>query len=242
MKKIYFLFLFVATFSFAQPGNLCTDPIVISGLPFTTTDNTANYGDNYDPPTTTSIACGAGTSGNYYLGGNDVIYAYTPTSNGYISLQIPSALAWTGLFVYTSCTGIGTPPLACSCSSGAGNRVINNLSVTAGQTYFIVISSWPTPQTVAYTLNVTTAPLDAADFSATKTIELYPNPVKNDLTINSGLNIKSITVFNINGQRMMEKTVSNNTVSLSELAVGYYLVQLTDTDGVVYSKKLLKSN
>lgn len=242
MKKFYFLFLFVAVSAFSQQGSLCSDPIVIAALPFSTTDNTANYGDNYDPPTSTPIACGAGTAGNYYLSGNDVIYAYTPTTSGTVKIEIPSSVAWTGLFVFSSSAEIGAPPVACNCSSSSGNRTINNMPVMAGQTYYIVISSWASPQTIAYTLNITSTSLNDADFRNTKTIELYPNPVRNELTINADLSIKSIAVFNINGQLMMQKSVSNNIVSLSELAVGYYLVQLTDTDGNVFSKKLLKSN
>lgn len=62
MKKLYCYFLFASLGIFAQTGSLCTDPNVIAALPFTTSDNTSNHGDNYDPPTSASIACGAGTA------------------------------------------------------------------------------------------------------------------------------------------------------------------------------------
>src|SRR6478672_4755731 len=152
MKKITFFFkalcasfLFLGLTTHAQVGTLCTNPIVITSMPYSTTDNTANYADNYDPPTGTPISCGAGTAGNYYISGNDVIYSYTPAQNATLTLQIPGAVAWTGLFVFTSCAGIGSAPYACNCSSAAGNRTINNMAVTAGQTYYILISSWATP-------------------------------------------------------------------------------------------------
>src|SRR4051812_37924830 len=120
MKKLYLSLLFVSFGAFAQPGNLCTDPIVINTLPVSLSDNTANYGDNYDPPVATPIACGAGTAGNYYLTGNDVVYAYTPTVNGNVNIQLPNVVGWVGLFVFLECADIGTPPYACNCSSAAG--------------------------------------------------------------------------------------------------------------------------
>lgn len=242
MKKNYLLFLFVTGSVFAQQGNLCTDPIVITSLPYTTTDDTANYGDNYDPQTTTHPDCNGETYGNYYHGGNDVIYAYTPTSNGTIKVELPNVVAWTGLFIYTSCENIGIQYAGCSKSAAAGNRTIDNFAVTAGQTYYIYLSTWPSPQTFAYTLNVTNLSLDTSNFEDIKAINLYPNPVKKELIIDSNLNIKSLAIFTINGQHILQKNVSNNTVSLSELAIGCYIVQLIDTDGVVYFKKLLKSN
>jgi len=157
MKKnyIWLLMLFVFSFSNAQVGTTCEDPIVIESLPFSTTDNTANYADNYDPQTVTHPVCAGGTNGNYYHGGNDVIYSFTPTADASVNFRLPSVVAWTGMFIYTDCANIGISYAACSTSAAAGNREINDFAVTAGQTYYILISTWPTPQTFAYTLNVT---------------------------------------------------------------------------------------
>src|SRR5690606_2775638 len=66
--------------AFSQVGTLCNDPIVIASLPYTTTDNTANYADNYDPDTDFWLPINGVEDeyANYYHGGNDVIYSYTP--------------------------------------------------------------------------------------------------------------------------------------------------------------------
>lgn len=147
--------LFVFSFSNAQVGTTCEDPIVIASLPFTTTDNTANYADVYNPQTATNPVCAGGTNGNYYHGGNDVVYSFTPTTDTSVNFRLPSVVGWTGMFIYTDCANIGIQYAACSTSSAGGNREINDFVVTAGQTYYILISSWPDPQTFAYTLNVT---------------------------------------------------------------------------------------
>ncbi len=248
MKKTTFLFkIFIVIFLFsgnlnAQIGTLCTNPIVITSMPFTTTDNTSNYADNYDPPTATPISCGAGTSGNYYISGNDVIYSYTPTVNQSLTLQIPGAVAWTGMFVFTSCAGIGSAPYACNCSSGAGTRSINNMLVTAGQTYYILISSWTSPQTIPYTLNIT-AVLDTDDFSST-TINTFPNPVHDYLQIsNDNQTISDVTVYNLFGQEVIREnwTGKNNTsLDMTKLSAGTYLLSVI-MDGKTETKKIIKN-
>ncbi|MGL2967439.1 T9SS type A sorting domain-containing protein [Flavobacterium sp. XGLA_31] len=240
MKKIYFTFLLFTGFMMAQPGNLCTDPIVITTLPYSTTDNTGNYGDNYDPPTATPISCGAGTSGNYYLGGNDVIYSYTPSANGTVTIQMPSSPGWTGLFVFTSCSDIGSPPYACNCSSSAGTRSINNMAVTAGQTYYIVISSWPSPQTIAYTLNITDTTLSNNEVSSPKNVTLYPNPVKNILYLDyPEIDIINANIINVNGQCLNVK-LNENQINVENLSAGFYILDLTTSEGVHYHKNFIK--
>ena len=241
MQKLYTLFLFMTVGMYAQPGILCTDPIVITNLPYSTTDNTSNYGDNYDPPTATPISCGAGTSGNYYLGGNDVVYAYTPTANGTITIQIPSSVAWTGLFVFTSCAGIGSAPYACNCSSGTGNRTINDMSVTAGETYYIVISSWPSPQSIAYTLNVTQTNLASNEVDQTKSLSLYPNPVRHELFLETNALIKNASIINVNGQRLSAKLQDNNSINVEGLSAGFYILEMTTEEGVTLHKNFIKA-
>jgi hypothetical protein len=241
MKKIYILLLFCSLGVFAQPGNLCTDPIVISALPYTTTDDTANYADNYDPSTSTPVSCGAGTAGNYYLGGNDVIYSYTAPTTGTVTIQIPSALGWTGLFVFANCADIGTAPYACSCSSASGNRTISNMPVTAGQTYYIVISSWPSPQTVAFTLTIIDTTLGNHELALTQEVILYPNPVKDNLMLDSSLNTVKGTIFTSNGQRIESKSIVNNQINVSNLQAGFYILELVTEGGQTVHKNFVKA-
>lgn len=242
MKKIYFSFLLLASGMFAQTGSLCTDPIIITSLPLSVSDNTANYGDNYDPDTATSIACGAGTLGNYYLGGNDVIYSYTPTASGTVSIQLPSSVGWVGLFVFTSCSGIGSAPYACNCSSAAGDRTINNMSVTAGETYYIVISSWPSPQTIAYTLNVTNGALGTKDIGQLKSLKLYPNPATNLLNLDTDAAITKATVITVNGQRLETKLTNSTQINVENLQNGFYILEVSADDGSMVYKNFVKGS
>jgi len=135
------------------PGEVCENPIIIDPiLPYTTTDNTSNYLDDYNG--VPGADCG---SGNGYLNGDDVVYAYTPTADTSIDIELTDITdGYTGIFVYTDCSNIGT-----QCESGALNSfplddlLIDNFTVLNGQTYYIVISTWATPQTTGYNLTIT---------------------------------------------------------------------------------------
>ena len=142
----------IGPFTFCTPalGESCAAPIVVTGLPYTTTDNTSNYGDNAAIEGSPG-ATGCGTTSDY-LGGNDVVYAYTPTTTGYIDILMTPTATWSGIFVYDDCADIGVNCIGGASGSDTNPRNITNLAVTAGTTYYIVISTWPAPQTTGYTL------------------------------------------------------------------------------------------
>lgn len=239
MRKLYFILL-ASMGAFAQ-GSLCTDPIVIPGLPYSTSDHTANYLDSYDPPTGSSPSCAATTYGNQYHSGNDVIYAYTPTTSGTIKVEIPAALGWTGMFIYTDCANIGVSYAACATGTTNGPRTINNFAVTAGQTYYIFISSWEAPQTVPYTLNVTSLTLGVDDFQQHREVRLYPNPVSQNVKIETALSIAKAAVYNANGQRLDVKMTGNEIIT-DHLPSGFYVLELMTDDGLTMRKNFVKSS
>jgi gliding motility-associated-like protein len=144
-------------FTTASPGTSCSAPIQVATLPYSTTDTTSNYTDN---PTIEGSpgASGCGSTNNY-LAGNDVVYAYTATTSGTINVSMtPTATStFSGIFAYNSCSNIGVNCLAGVANAAVTPRVFD-LPVTAGTTYYFVISTWanPTPNFVAYTLVIQT--------------------------------------------------------------------------------------
>lgn len=141
----------VATLPPPVTGSTCADPIIVT-LPYTTTDNTANYEDtNYEG---SPGATGCGTTSSY-LGGNNVVYAYTATSDTTIKINLTSTDTWKGMFVYNNCADIGSVCAAGASTSGTGALNIDPFTVVSGQTYYIVLGTWPAPDTMAYTLNIT---------------------------------------------------------------------------------------
>ena len=249
MEKYLFLISFFSITCYsAQIGTTCENPIIIGSLPYTTTDDTANYADNYDPDPNTNLSCGWHNYGNYFHIGNDVIYSYTASTTGTIRIEIPSsaAKAWTGMFVYTSCSNIGINNAACTTSMTDGEAlIINDFSVTAGQTYYILISSWgglpSLPQTVSYTLNVTTQTLGTNDpkVNQNKTY-IYPNPAEKELHFKSSKKIHSATIYTIDGKKIRTLKVSNNLISVEDLTEGSYIVEFTDISNDLSTKIFIK--
>jgi large repetitive protein len=137
------------SFATQSPGQVCEAPINIGSLPYSTTDNTSNYGDNYNG---SPGATGCNTTSGY-LGGDDVFYAYTAPSNGVIQINMSPTATWSGLFVYNSCANVGVSCVAGVANSATTPRVIE-LPVVAGTTYYIVISTFPAPQNTGYTLTI----------------------------------------------------------------------------------------
>jgi len=135
-------------------GGVCTDPIVINALPYNTTDDTANYQDDYEGVPGDSSSCGVQWS---YLNGDDVVYSYTAASDATINVFMTPDDNYAGIFVYDSCDDIGV-----ECVAGFGNSYANpipdidfDMNVYAGTTYYFVISTWASPQTVGYDLSIT---------------------------------------------------------------------------------------
>ncbi|HRE77925.1 MAG TPA: choice-of-anchor J domain-containing protein, partial [Flavobacterium sp.] len=135
-------------FTTSSPGLTCDSAIPVGGLPYSTTDNTANYLDNIDG----NPGAGCGAAGNF-LNGNDVFYSYTADFDGVVNITMTPTGNNSGLFVYNSCDNVGVSCIAGVSSNNATPRVID-LPVVSGQTYYIVISTSGTPATIAYTLSL----------------------------------------------------------------------------------------
>lgn len=71
-------------------------------------------------------------------------------------------------------------------------------------------------------------------------LNMYPNPVKNGvLYITSDSNTeKSVTVFDVLGKQVVNAKTSNNSVSLTNLKNGIYIVQISE-NGKTETKKLI---
>lgn len=84
------------------------------------------------------------------------------------------------------------------------------------------------------------AALGVAKFD-TATIKMYPNPVKNSLTIDANNSIQKVSVYNILGQEVLTVNPKNESTTLqtSALQKGTYIVK-TDIDGNISTNKLIK--
>ena len=145
VSLLFQLLIVFGTNVIAQIGATCGAPLMVTSLPYTLSGNTGTYGNNYTlanlPPLTGALVTN-GTGSNYYLdSGNDVVFSYTPSTNETININatFPSA-GWHSLFVLKGCPFTST--VAYHTSTSGTSRSIPGLAVTAGETYYVIISNW----------------------------------------------------------------------------------------------------
>jgi len=149
MKHLFTTLLCVCSFwyvNFAQ-GNICEDPIIVNSLPYTLSETTSDYGDDYSP--------NEGPCFSDYLGGDDIVFEYTPMVDEIIDIVLTGTDNYVGLFVFldcpfTTCLALDEAPFS--------NPQITGLELDAGTTYYLVISSWPPPQSTFFELSISQTP------------------------------------------------------------------------------------
>ena len=202
-----------ATFTTTLPGQVCVAPIVIGSLPYITTDNTGNYGDPND--VIQPLTC-SGSAANY-MDGNDVFYSFTPTFTGNIAITLNPTVANSSIHVFATCPSPSAVCLAGVVNNTANPRNINPFPVTAGTTYYIVISSLTGTQTVGYTLNIqqvfctqpnaltatgitsTSATLSWGNPSGATSWEVSVAPAPYGLPVGAGTTVTTNTGWNFTG-------------------------------------------
>ena len=91
--------------------------------------------------------------------------------------------------------------------------------------------------------------LPAPDLSATMYIGIeedltdisllvYPNPTKDYISINSNEHIITVDVYNLNGKRIIHKHQATQTLDLSQMSPGVYILQV-ETAHKTYSRKIM---
>ena len=138
-------------FSTVSVGDNCAVAIPIDALPYNVTDDTANYSNYYSG----SPGDGCADTIYSYIGGNDVVYSYTSTSDSSINVSMNPDGTYAGIFAYDSCENIGVQCYAAALNGSSTDNLSFDMDVSAEMTYYIVISTWPSPYTVGYDLVIT---------------------------------------------------------------------------------------
>lgn len=81
--------------------------------------------------------------------------------------------------------------------------------------------------------------LSSSNFSQNNLeVSLYPNPVNNVLNIETALELQSVEIYNIQGQRV--KISNQKQLNVSDLAKGIYLVKIQNNENSILTKKFIK--
>lgn len=82
--------------------------------------------------------------------------------------------------------------------------------------------------------------LSTNDVNLENSVNIYPNPTKNKLYI-AGNNIEEITIYTINGKKLLTKNLDTNSVDVSALQSGMYFINIKSINGSTTVKKFLKN-
>lgn len=131
----------------AQGGSCAAASAAPVTLPYSATgQTTCGMGNTYTGMNT--VVCGNGI----YLDGEDILYVFTPTATGLVTINVTSSSSWVGLFLYQGCPTGGS--CVSNATSSSGNQSLSNVFVTAGVTYYVVVDKWLTPTCFTFNINI----------------------------------------------------------------------------------------
>lgn len=129
-------------------GQNCATAFPIPSLPYSQNGfTTCGRGDTY----------GSGSvCGSPYMDGEDFLFRYVSPGNECIEIKVENSFSYTGVFVYNGCPNlIGTSCIA-QRGSPNGDPQIRNVNLVAPGTYYIMVSTWPTPNCTPFNMRVST--------------------------------------------------------------------------------------
>ncbi|SMC32045.1 T9SS type A sorting domain-containing protein [Moheibacter sediminis] len=83
--------------------------------------------------------------------------------------------------------------------------------------------------------------LSNVEFENQGEIKIYPNPVKENLHLETSAQIEKIELFNIIGQKLKEFNLNSKTLNLSKESKGIYILKIQMKNGKVETKKIIKN-
>jgi uncharacterized protein YjdB len=92
-------------------------------------------------------------------------------------------------------------------------------------------------------ITISNQSLGFAEINANKTIEIYPNPVKETFRIKGANETSSLKIYNLLGKEVKEVTISNvndQQINISDLNNGIYLLYIFNNNEKIYSQKIIK--
>ncbi len=158
------------------PPSECINAYVIPSIPFTQTGQTTCCAGNN---VTSAMACASS-----YQIGEDFLYVYTPTQNEIVDILISNTLNMTGVFVTEGCPSAGGVCVGMNVQN-AGNPFVCGVSFTAGNTYYIMVDTWPGPACTPFNIDIlpSVGPPCALNYSPSL-IPFFPDPnAGTDITI-----------------------------------------------------------
>jgi hypothetical protein len=89
-----------------------------------------------------------------------------------------------------------------------------------------------------YTIDLTT--LGQSEFENNLNVITSPNPAKNIINVQTTETIKEVSVYNLLGKKVTVNQLSTNSIDVSNLAQGVYIIKVINEDDKMFSSKFIK--
>lgn len=232
--------LAVATVTYCtSQGNSVADE-KIGKVVFATINNTSTGGTGYTNFTNLSTNVARGSSNTITITPSWTSTKYSEGYAVFIDYNQDGDFADSGETVFTKAastatTATGTITIPATATLGA-TRMRVSMKYNAIPTSCEAFSYG---QVEDYTVNIT-ASAKIEEASRTISFSLYPNPVKGDVLTISNLEIDSnYRIFNMIGQELSKGKIENETINVSNIATGTYIIEVSNANGST-SKRFIK--
>ena len=227
----------------AGPGNFVSSQFTTASI--TTCPGTLDISTNTRPSGAAVIPFNTDVKGRINRSGDIDYYKFTITNGGTAFVNLNSLPSDYDLKLFGS---NGITQLAVSQSTGTASESIS-YTFAPGKYFARVYGKTANnfDSTTCYNLIVQLGTASRAVKQVTNeegVLSIYPNPVRNELKVNMGGNLEtvSVSVTDMFGRRMLNKTfTSASTINTSKFAAGVYMVTVTDKNGVIIKQdKIVK--
>jgi hypothetical protein len=128
-------------------GANCATAYPIPSLPFSQTGfTTCGRGDTYG----SGSACGS-----QYMNGEDFVFRYVSPGNECIRVKTQNTFSYSGVFVYNGCPNIAGTTCIAQRGDPNGDPQLRTVNLVAPGTYYIMVSTWPSPFCTPFNMEVT---------------------------------------------------------------------------------------
>ena len=206
--------------------------------------NGANRILSYGMPTT-NLAYGISFDANKIYNFNwesNVFFTQTPVLNVWKHIVCTYEQTTSTVSIYINGISVASIPYFSMNTANNGILYLGSLFGETGSTYIgyvddLQIYNYALSQaevTSLYTNNT----LSSSDFSQNNLeVALYPNPVNDLLNIETALELQSVEIYNIQGQKVLSS--NQKQINVSDLASGMYMVRIQDAENNIATKKIV---
>ena len=167
----------ICSYEPAPPG-ACTGDMTINSTYFSQTGlTTCGFGDDYS----SSDACGSS-----YMDGDDIVIEYTPTTTECIQIALSNTDTYVGIFLTNGCPDDPGTTCLSSATNSSGNPILSGYTVTAGTTYYLTISTYPSPQCTPFDIEISACPPPPANDECSNATVITETPITSTCSPVSG--------------------------------------------------------